>query len=27
MVGKILLRKADDKGRILISEFKENKFI
>jgi DNA-binding transcriptional regulator YhcF (GntR family) len=23
MIGKILLRKADDKGRILISEFKE----
>jgi len=23
MIGKILLRKADEKGRILISEFKE----
>ena len=23
MIGKILLKKADDKGRILISEFKE----
>jgi len=23
MIGKILVRKADDKGRILISEFKE----
>jgi DNA-binding transcriptional regulator YhcF (GntR family) len=23
MIGKILLRKADNKGRILISEFKE----
>jgi DNA-binding transcriptional regulator YhcF (GntR family) len=23
MIGKILLRKADDKGRILISEFRE----
>jgi DNA-binding transcriptional regulator YhcF (GntR family) len=25
MIGKILLRKADEKGRILISEFKEKK--
>jgi hypothetical protein len=23
MIGKILLRKVDEKGRILISEFKE----
>jgi len=27
MIGEILLRKADEKGRILISEFKEKKFI